>query len=213
MCFYCSLVYPFMKVAQGYPQKKPPRRDNQIGVRSKYLELLTRLFSWSCKCWRMPTSTNERQRGSLLTRMMRMRSKQDFEFMKNLTLPSPHVLWEGSSPHAHYNRKHPMLNGVFSIVSVLYVGDDLLSLIRSTIGAEKLNFRVRKENGCTLLAESPTYNTQTVNVLNTVTRCHSVNGMVGRERLRTPVFLKRFVSSPSGKCPNGVVTIVNETVS
>ena len=32
----------------------------------------------------------------------------------------------------------------------------------STIGAKKLNFRVRNENGCTLLAKSPTSNFQTV---------------------------------------------------
>ena len=33
------------------------------------------------------------------------------------------------------------------------------SFKESTIGAKKLNFRVRNENGCTLLAESPTYKT------------------------------------------------------
>ena len=31
---------------------------------------------------------------------------------------------------------------------------------RSTIGDEKLNFRVRNENGCTLLANAPTHNIQ-----------------------------------------------------
>ncbi len=46
--------------------------------------------------------------------------------------------------------------------SVLYVGDDLLSLKRSTISAKKLNFRVRNGNGCTLLAEPPTYSTQAI---------------------------------------------------
>ncbi len=37
---------------------------------------------------------------------------------------------------------------------MLYVGADLLSPLRSTIGAKKLNFRVRNENGCTPLAIS-----------------------------------------------------------
>ena len=35
--------------------------------------------------------------------------------------------------------------------SKLNVGADLLSLFRSTIGAGELNFRVRNENGWTLL--------------------------------------------------------------
>ena len=36
---------------------------------------------------------------------------------------------------------------------------------KSTIGAKKLNFRVRNENGCTLLANSPTLNLQKIQML------------------------------------------------
>lgn len=34
---------------------------------------------------------------------------------------------------------------------------------QSTIGTTELNFRVRNENGCTPLAESPTYKTHQLN--------------------------------------------------
>ncbi len=55
---------------------------------------------------------------------------------------------------------------------MLYVGGDLLFLRRSTIGAIRLNCRVRNENGCTPDANPPTYKIHTnlgyFIVLNTV---------------------------------------------
>jgi len=46
--------------------------------------------------------------------------------------------------------------------SVLYVGVELLSPLRSTIASEELDFRVRNGNGYTPFDTTPTYSTQAV---------------------------------------------------